>query len=402
VIQRGLMIQTKLPVYYVNLHDVSNRYSSQLEKRVSQSRLRDLVKVERIPGEASLKIGDQIYLDFCSNDYLGLSSHPFIKKRSIEFIEKFGTSSSASRLVTGSLEIHHELESQLSELYQREALIFNSGFQANVSIIPALTDRRDIILSDKKCHNSILQGCLLSKAKHIRYQHNSLDHLEKLLTSYKGRSDRTIWIVTESVFSMDGDLAPLNGILELAEKFGTSLYVDDAHSTGLHGEKGLGLAANRDGIDVLIETFGKAVGAFGAAALVSNTIKNYLINYCSGFIYTTSLPPSVIGSVSAAFELIPGMSEERNNISKNSDTLRRKLNELGYDTLESRSQIIPVLTGSDNRAIELSEKLKRFRIYISAIRPPTVPKGESRLRIALTSSHTTDEINYLLNSLQNE
>lgn len=391
-----------MPVYYVNLNDVSNRYSSQLEKRISQSRFRELVKVERFPSKASLKIEDQLYLDFCSNDYLGLSSHPYIKNKSIDYIEKFGTSSSASRLVTGSLEIHHELESQLSELYKREALIFNSGFQANISIIPALTDRQDIILSDKKCHNSILQGCLLSNAKHIRYQHNSFDHLENLLIKYSEKSDRKIWIVTESLFSMDGDLAPLDNIIDLSEKFGASLYVDDAHSTGLYGVKGLGLAANRDGIDVLIETFGKAVGAFGAVALVSDTLKKYLINYCSGFIYTTSLPPSVIGSVSAAFELIPDMSEERNNISKNSDALRLKLNELGYNTLESRSQIIPVLTESDHRALELSEKLKRSGIYISAIRPPTVPKGESRLRLALTSSHTADAINYLVKSLQNE
>lgn len=402
MILRGVIILIKLPVHYVSLNDVPNRFISLLNKRKAKSRYRELVKVERLSNEASLKIGDQRYLDFCSNDYLGLSGHPGLKKRSIEYVEKYGTSSSASRLVTGSLAIHHNLENQLSELYGREALIFNSGYQANITIIPALAGRQDIILSDKKCHNSILQGCRLSNAQHIRYQHNNIDHLEKLLIKYRGKNNGETWVVTESVFSMDGDLAPLERIIELCRKHGAKLYTDDAHSTGLYGEKGLGLGADYDETDVLIATFGKAAGAFGAAALVNQDLKNYLINYCSGFIYTTALPPSVIGSVSAAFELIPEMSEERSRISQNSEFLRTKLHELGYNTLESRSQIIPVLTRSDNKTVQLFEKLKQNGIYISAIRPPTVPKGESRLRLTVTCRHKPADINHLLKILENE
>lgn len=391
-----------MPVHYVSLNDVSNKYASLLNKRKTQSRYRELTAVERLSNQASLKIGSQTFLDFCSNDYLGLSDHPFLKERSIRYVEKFGTSSSASRLVTGSLTIHHNLEKQLSELYRREALIFNSGYQANITIIPALAGRQDMILSDKKCHNSILQGCRLSNAQHFRYQHNNIDHLEKLLIKNAGKKSGEIWVITESIFSMDGDIAPIESIIELCKKYGAKLYVDDAHSTGLYGKKGLGLGANYHEIDLLIATFGKAAGAFGAVALINENLKKYLINYCSGFIYTTALPPSVIGSVSAAFELIPEMNEERSRIFQNSEFLRSKLYELGYDTLDSRSQIVPVLTKSDDKAVQLSEKLKQNGIFISAIRPPTVPKGESRLRLTLTCRHKPDDINHLLKILQND
>lgn len=388
---------------YVKTNERTDKYLSLLKKRKRQSRYRTLSSVEKIQDRPLLKIDGSYYLDFCSNDYLGLSDHPHIKMKSIENINKFGTSSSASRLVTGSLSIHHELEDQLSKLYQREALIFNSGYQANATIIPALTDRHDCIISDKKCHNSILQGCISSNAQHYRYQHSNTDHLEKLLISCTDKNSGIIWVITESVFSMDGDIAPLDEIIALCKKYGAYLYVDDAHSTGLFGNNGLGLGADYDGINLLLETFGKAVGAFGAVALVDKkTVKDYLINFCGGFIYSTSLPPAVIGAVSAAFELIPEMSEERQKVKQMSDLMRTKLHESGYDTLNSNSQIIPILTGADSKACELTRILKNNGIYISAIRPPTVPKGESRLRITLSARHRNADIETLVKALPDE
>ncbi len=386
----------------MNSDEKNDKYRAALISRKKINRLRRLQPVERSCDKAIIKTESGSFLDFCSNDYLGLANHPELKKRSIEYTEKFGTSSSASRLITGTLSIHHELEDQLSSLYSREALLFNTGYQANATVIPALTGRNDTILADKKCHNSILHGCKTSNAQLIRYQHNDLNHLEKLLMRHSAKNTGVTWVITESVFSMDGDFAAIDEIGNLCKKFGAYFYVDDAHSTGLFGRKGLGLGAYNDQIDLLLETFGKAAGAFGAVALMNQELKEYLINYCDGFIYSTSLPPSAVGSISAAFDLIPGMIDERDHLINMSDYLRSELVKSGCNTLNSGSQIIPVLIGSDAEAIKISNRLKSEGIYILAIRPPTVPEGESRLRITISAKHSKEEIDILKKALLDE
>lgn len=372
-------------------------YRQKINDRRQKSRLRRLNSVDRTGN--SLLIKGRKCIDFCSNDYLGLSAHPFLKQRSIEYTERYGTSSSASRLVTGTLPVHLQLEEQLKSLYGNDALIFNSGFQANVSILPAIAGRHDIILADKICHNSLLNGCKASRASFIRYRHNDLDHLEDLLKKYSGKKDGAVWVVTESVFSMDGDMAPLSETGKLCKRYGALFYVDDAHATGLYGKIGLGRAACNENVDLLLVTFGKAVGAFGAAAIMSKDLKDYLVNYCSGFIYTTSLPPSVIGSVSASFEILTGMNEERDKIHFNASLLRKMLNESGFNFLKSSSQIVPVVTGSDSNTLAISEKLLEKGFFVSAIRPPTVPEGSGRLRITVTSKHTLEQIKSLIKTL---
>ncbi len=374
-------------------------YNSKISDRKQNSRLRQLNPVDRT--ENALLVNGRNCIDFSSNDYLGLANHIFLKNRSIEYTEKYGTSSSASRLITGTLPIHLQLEEQLKSLYGREALIFNSGFQANVSILPALTGRHDYILADKLCHNSLLSGCSASRASLVRYRHNDLDHLESLLQKYTEKKRSAVWVVTESVFSMDGDIAPLNETGVLCRNYGALLYADDAHATGLYGYQGLGLAAGNENTDLLLVTFGKAVGAFGAAALMSKKLKEYLVNYCNGFIYTTSLPPSVIGSVSASFEMLTGMNRERDKIHFNSSYLRKRLKDTGANYLDSNSQIIPVVTGSDSRTLMISEKLLANGFFVSAIRPPTVPEGSGRLRITVSAKHSQEQIESLVQVLSN-
>jgi 8-amino-7-oxononanoate synthase len=289
------------------------KLASRLDDRSGKHRLRSLYPLTYRMGKDRAYIGSSEFLNFCSNDYLGLSGHPELINRSIEFTYTFGTSSSASRLVSGSMEIHHNLETKIADRYGSEsALLFGNGFLANSTILPALTDRNDLILADKQCHNSILQGGLASRADFKRFRHNDLKHLEKLLARYAGREDRDCWVVTESLFSMSGDLAPLDDIVELCSNFDVYLMVDDAHAFGVYGKQGLGLTEGRDDIDIVLGTMGKAGGCYGAFVLSSSLLRDTLINYCPGLIYTTAPPPGNIGAIDAAFDLIPGLNQNVN------------------------------------------------------------------------------------------
>ncbi len=343
-------------------------------------------------------------LDLCSNDYLGLASHPKLKERAIEYTELYGTGSAASRLISGTKSYHEELESALADFHESEsALIFNSGFQANTSIIPALADKGDLILADKKSHNSIIQGCLASRADFIRFRHNDVDHLTDLLgknvTKY-----RNILIITESVFSMDGDLAPLDEISILAQEYHALLFVDEAHAVGILGSKGRGLSYGISGIDIRLGTFGKSFGSFGAYVFCSKEMRDFLVNFAPGFIYSTSLPPAVIGASLAATELIPKMDNQRLYVQKLSETFRVELHKKGWDTCNSASQIIPILTKTEEKALQLADYLRNSGYYVLAIRPPTVPVNASRLRITLraeTPEHIPTSIIEKLDSWQN-
>lgn len=375
---------------------MSNRLESNLQNRKSENRLRSLLKADRAHDSASLIIDDELYTNFSSNDYLGLSHHSDLINRSVLYAQQYGAGSSSSRLITGSLSIHQDVEEKLARLFKRDrALLFNTGFQANATILPALTDKNDLILADKMCHNSMIQGCLASRAELRRFRHNDLDHLEHFLNTNKPGRDGITWIVTESLFSMDGDFSPLTELVELSKKFNARLYVDDAHAFGVYGSSGLGLAIDHSEIDVVVGTFGKAAGSFGAFIVCDDTISDTLINFSAGFIYTTALPPSTIGAIDAALDLIPKMGEKRSIINKHSALIRQELKKRNYDLKFCESHIIPVIVGSEKEALDLSKTLHCEKIIAVAIRPPTVPEKSSRIRLSVTADHTEGQINKL-------
>lgn len=375
-----------------------NKYlfvEEELERRKSQTRLRNLRSVTPLSA-VEVQIDGRRMLNFCSNDYLGLSKHPLLRKRAIEFTERYGTGSTASRLICGSYDCFKKAEERLAVLKGVEsALILNSGFQANVSILPALTDRNSLILSDWLNHNSIVQGCLLSRCQVHRFRHNDVLHLRELLEENCSKGFSRILIVSESVFSVDGDRADIQALALLAQEFQAFLVVDEAHATGVLGERGMGLSFGQS-VDLTIGTFGKACGSFGAYVTCSERLRDYFVNCCAGFVYTTALPPSVIGSIDAALELIPGMEKEREELHRKANRLRSVLQAMCWDTAESSTQIIPVIVGSEKEALRLSGWLEENGVLAMALRPPTVPEGQSRIRLALTACHTEDEIDSLI------
>jgi len=371
-----------------------NFIASALEERKKNHLFRSLKRIMPLPA-GEVEVNGRKMLNFCSNDYLGLSGHPGLKQRAIEYTEKYGAGSTTSRLVCGNYICFDELENKLSRLTGQEgALVFNSGYQANVSLLPALTDSDTLILSDFLNHNSIIQGCLLSRCHVKTFRHNDLEHLEALLKEAAGIHSRII-IVTESIFSMDGDMCDIDPLISLSEKYESLLVIDEAHATGVIGENGMGVSSGKD-VDLVMGTFSKGVGSFGAYVASSNMIRDYLINFCYGLIYTTALPPSVIGSVDAAIDLIPKMEKERRQLMAISDKLRNGLIALGYDTGKSTTHIIPVIIGNEKEALRLSSWLEENNVLAMTFRPPTVPKGESRVRIALSASHNKKHVDQLL------
>ncbi|NIA08682.1 MAG: 8-amino-7-oxononanoate synthase [Nitrospiraceae bacterium] len=336
--------------------------------------------------------------DFSSNDYLGLSNHPKIKNASQEAIRELGTSSSGSRLLSGDLDIHHLLEERTARFKGKEAaLVFNSGYQANLGIISSVCKRGDVIFCDRLSHASILDGIILSRAQLFRFGHNDLDSLEYLLRRERHRF-RNSFIITETVFSMDGDIAPLKEIVDLKDRYGSIIMVDEAHATGIFGETGAGIAEEMgltDQIDLIMGTFSKALGSFGAYVACSNKMKEYLINTSRGFIYSTALPPAVIAANIASLEIIRDEPFRRKALLENAAYFRGQLRGHGFETRGS-SQIVPFIVGDARETVHLSDRLRERDYWVSPIRPPTVGAGESRLRLSLTYHHTKNLLERLV------
>ena len=371
----------------------------ELDRRIERQQLRQLRSMAPLNG-VEVSINGRAMLNFSSNDYLGLSMHPLLQDRSIEFIHKYGSGSTASRLICGNYDFFDHVEKKLAALKQVEAaLVLASGFQANISAIPALADRDSLILSDGLNHNSLIQGCRLACCKVIVYSHNDVSHLQQQLEKNADKGFSRVFIVTESVFSMDGDKADLGPLVALAEAFNAFLIVDDAHATGVFGHQGMGLTCGHN-VDLVIGTFGKAAGSYGAYLACSGKIRDFLVNCCSGLIYSTALPPSVIGAIDAALELIPLMDDERAIIKKNAADLRCELHDMGWQTGQSSTQIIPLIIGKASDALAVSRWLEENGILITAIRPPAVPEGESRVRISLSALHTRSHIDRLIDVLR--
>lgn len=343
-------------------------------------------------------------LNFSSNDYLGLSQHPLLIQRASEWAETWGVGATASRLVSGDFEIHQQIEAKVAALKGSEsALIFNSGFQANVALLGSLLDstflgQTPLVFADRLVHASIHQGLKVAGVKQIRFRHNDLNHLEMLLRKHQN-SSAPRFIITESVFSMDGDCVEMEGLALLAERFGAMLYVDEAHATGVLGPKGAGLTAGHP-VDLVMGTFSKALGSAGAFLACSHKVRDYLIQRCAGFIYSTAPPPPVLGAMDAALDLLPHLDEERAYLENLALTLRHSFQEMGLNIGSSQSQIVPLILGDEGHTLQLAEALESVGILGVAIRPPTVQAGKSRIRFALSSQHSQDDLTQLISSIQ--
>lgn len=383
--------------YYRKMNKIESLYAEFVQNRQTQGLKRDLVDIE-CPKGREITVEGRQYINFSSNDYLGLSQHKALIQRTQEWTEKYGAGSAASRLVTGNLDIFKQIENKVAKFKEKEAaLVMVSGYQANVSILPALFDKKvlgaePLVFSDKLNHASMHAGCAAAGVSQIRYRHNDMMHLKELLEKH-ANDKAPKFILTESVFSMDGDIAPLDDINTLSKQYDCFVIVDEAHASGVLGKNGKGLA---DKADLVIGTLSKAFGSFGAYAACSKSLKDYLVNKCSGLIYTTALPPSVLGSIDAALDLMPLMDKERVHLQNIAQNFRNEVSSIGLTTGESQTQIVPLILGSADDALMLSEKLKTQGLWVTAIRPPTVPLNSARIRFAFSAQHTQDEIEKLL------
>jgi 8-amino-7-oxononanoate synthase len=341
-------------------------------------------------------MGGKRVLLLCSNNYLGLADHPALIEAAVNATRQFGASSGASRLVSGTMELHERLEAAIAHFKQTPAaLVFNSGYAANTGIIPALAGRGDVIFSDRLNHASIVDGALLSGARLVRYPHNDHNALARLLERHRG-TGRAL-VVTDGVFSMDGDIAPLGEIVRLKTDHKALLMVDDAHGSGVLGEQGRGAAEMlgvADGVDIRMGTFGKAFGSYGAYAAVSQELRELLLNRARSFIFSTSLPPAVLAASLAAVELIqsPEGASLRDQLRRNCDQFRNSMRMAGFTLPDGDTQIVPLMTGEADTTMRFSEQLLEEGLYVQGIRPPTVPAGSCRLRFTLMATHGQDDL----------
>ncbi|MDH4028195.1 MAG: 8-amino-7-oxononanoate synthase [Nitrospirota bacterium] len=346
------------------------------------------------------------YINFSSNDYLGLSVHKDIVKAASAAMKKYGFGSGASRLLSGTLPPHKELEERTAGFKKTgAALLFNSGYAANTGIIPALVGKGCVIFSDELNHASIIDGARLSGADVKIYRHRDADHLGSLLKKCSGTASvKRRLVITDTVFSMDGDIAPLKDIAMLSDKFGVMLMVDDAHATGVLGKTGRGALEHfsiRPDSIIQMGTFSKALGCFGAFAAGEKGLIGLLINRARSFMYSTALPPAVAAAAAEAIDIVEHRSTgTRKRLWKNRQRLSDGLKALGFDTLGSETPIVPVLVGTADAALKVSKYLRRSGIFAPAIRPPTVPEGKCRIRFSVTAAHRHEDIDLVLECMR--
>lgn len=344
---------------------------------------------------------DTSFVNLSSNDYLCIASYKDIQNEFLAILndsQEFLFGSTSSRLLTGNSPSYNELEQTLAKIFNAEAaLTFNSGYHANIGILSALTTKNDLILSDKLVHASIIDGLRLCEAKWERYRHNDLEHLERLIIKNKNLYER-IFIVTESVFSMDGDVANLPALCELKERYDATLYVDEAHAIGAMGNSGLGLceATNTTSrIDLIVGTFGKAIASQGAYLVAKREVVDYLINTQRSLIFTTAQPSINVLWTNHVMQRIGGMTKERERLEMLSNLLRNELEAAGLET-RGCSHIVPIVVGENQSAIKLAERMQQNGFWALPIRYPTVPKGEARIRISLNPTITEEEVHQIV------
>lgn len=382
-------------------------FQDALARLDDESRRRRLRAFTPISAGVRVNAAKQEVVDFSSNDYLGLASHPALVDRACEWAARYGAGTGASRLVTGTMFLHEQVEARVAALKGAEAaLLFASGWQANASLVPALArlsveqvGAPPLVFTDRLNHASLHHGCAAAGVRQIRFRHNDLSHLETLLEARRDASGLRV-ILTESVFSMDGDRADVPALAALAERFGAFLCLDEAHATGVLGSGGAGLSSLAPGgVHLIMGTFSKALGGMGAYIAGSRALCDWLLNSASGFIYSTAMPPAVLGAADAALELLPTLDDRRRRVADHGVLLRDRLIRAGFSTGESSTQIVPVMIGSAADALNVAQALEGEGLLAVAIRPPTVPDGQSRLRVALSAAHAEDMVERLADAV---
>ena len=362
---------------------------------------RGLRRVSGAQGRKVILDGKEV-LNFCSNNYLGLADDPRLRKAAIERIEQEGVGSGASRLVCGNMAAHRELEDAIARFKGAEScLVFSTGYMANAGIISSVFGRGDMIFCDRLNHASIIDGIILSRAQFKRYPHNDMEALEGMLRCAAGFRRRGI--ITDSVFSMDGDIAPLDRIVELARAYDCLVMIDEAHALGVLGKNGRGAAEHfgvEEKIDIRMGTLSKAAGSFGAYCCGSKELVDFLVNKARSFIYTTAMPPAIAAASEKAVEIIRDDSSLRGRLWANTRYFKKALDETGFNTGSSQTPIIPIVVGKPAPALEFSRRLEGEGIFVGAIRPPTVPANTARLRLTVMATHTREDLDYTLEKLK--
>jgi len=371
----------------------------QLESRARDGMLRQRHTLQS-PQSPHIVVDGKSCLSFCSNDYLGLANHPHLIAALQQGAEKFGVGAGAAHLISGHTQVHHQLEHELAEFVGKPAaLLFSTGYMANLGVVQALTGKGDTVYADKLNHASLNDAMLLSRAKVKRYRHNDVAQLAQLLE--QNGSGRKL-VITDAVFSMDGDQAPLPELLKLCDQHDAWLLVDDAHGFGVLGEQGRGsledfnIASPRI---IYMATLGKAAGVFGAFVAAEKVVIETLINHASSYVYTTATPPALSSALLASLRLIESGEDLRTHLQQRIARLRSGLRGLPWRLMPSTTAIQPLLVGDNLAALQLSAALRECGIWVAAIRPPTVPQGTARLRITLSAAHSTTDVTRLIESL---
>lgn len=371
----------------------------ELKEWKEKGTFRNLTEIESDQG-ARVKINGQEVIQLSSNNYLGLTNHPRLKQAAIEAVEEFGAGTGSVRTIAGTFSMHEEFEKRLAEFKHTEAaLVFQSGFTANVGVVSSILEEEDVVISDELNHASIIDGIRLTKAKRRIYKHADLEDLEQALIETK--EARVKLIVTDGVFSMDGDIAPLPGIVELAEKYGALVMVDDAHASGVLGKNGRGTVDHfglHGRVQIQIGTLSKAIGVLGGYVAGPKVLRDYLIHRARPFLFSTSHPPAVTAACHAAIDVLLEESELIDRLWDNARFFQKGLRDLGYDTGNSQTPITPVIIGDEALTMKFSDELFHEGVYAQGIVFPTVPKGKARVRTIVTAAHTKEDLEKALDA----
>lgn len=371
-------------------------------KEKQQQHLYRSSRISESPQSPHMQIDGKKILTFCSNDYLGLANHPEVIKAFKQAADKYGVGSGAAHLINGHSKEHQLLEEELAAFTRRDrALLFSTGYMANMGVVNALMDRGDKVFADKLNHASLIDAGLLSKAKMLRYKHNNIGALQKL---YDKNNIENSMILTDGVFSMDGDIAPVRALAKIAKKQQAWLMVDDAHGFGTLGKTGAGLLQQENltqaDVPILMATLGKGIGTAGAFVAGSNELIEYLIQTARTYIYTTAMPAAIAAATRASLKLVEQESWRREKLNAHIQQFKLGAKELGLKLMPSDTAIQPILLGSTERACKINERLLEKRILVTAIRPPTIPEGTARLRVTFSASHSEADIDLLLLHLE--
>lgn len=345
--------------------------------------------------EAEVMLNGKKVINLSSNNYLGFANHPKLKKAAIEAVEKYGVGSGAVRTIIGNMDIHEQLEVELAKFKREEAvMVFQSGFNCNAGAIQAITNKGDLIISDELNHASIIDGVKLSKADKAVFKHSDMSDLERVLKEKRSDFENCL-IITDGVFSMDGDIAKLPEIVELAEKYNCMTYVDDAHGSGVLGESGRGTVDHfhlHGRIDFSIGTLSKAIGVIGGYVAGSKVMKEWLLHRGRPLLFSTSLPPAAVGAITEAVALLSSTTEYTDRLWHNANFFKAELGKLGFNTGASETPITPVIIGDEAKTVAFSKRMLELGVFVSPIIFPTVPKGTGRVRCMVTAAHTEEQL----------